>query len=105
MLQKGKRPTDKPTSVKCQKVPVQREIWAREQLYKVKCKSLTVSDPEKRFTVNDGSYILQYTVGISINLSLEWTVPQLQMLTPSPNISSAIVYNSFCESSKYTFSY
>lgn len=64
---------------------MQREIWAREQLYKVKCKSLTASDPEKRFTVNDGSYIVQYTVGISINLSLEWTVPQLQMLTPSPN--------------------
>jgi len=43
---------------------------------------MTASDPEKRFTVNDGSYNVEYTVGISINLSLEWNRP------PTPDVNS-----------------
>lgn len=51
--------------------------------------------------MNDGGYNVQHRVGISINLSFEWTVPLLQILTPSP-ISLAIVHNHVYESSIFT---
>ncbi len=87
----GKWPTDKPTSVKPQKAP----------LLTNKCP--TASYLEKSFTVNDGGYNVKHRVGISIYLSLEWTVPLLQMLNQiPPPISLAIVYdNHVNESSIY----
>lgn len=95
----GKWPTDKPTSVKPQKAPLLTEDSSTRSN---KCP--TASDLEKRFTVNDGGYNVQHRVGISIYLSLEWTVPLLQMLTPSPNKLSYCSYvydNHVYESSIY----
>ncbi len=96
----GKWPTDKPTRVK----PQSKSPFAdRGQLYKFKHKCPTASDLEKRFTVN-GGYNVQHRVGISISWSFEWTVPLLQMLTPSPNKLSYCSYvydNHVYESSIY----
>jgi len=42
----------------------------------------SVRSREKVYCGNDGSYNVEYTVGISINLSLEWNRP------PTPDVNS-----------------